>query len=78
MENQIERFVFNEKDYNNVWNNLATFNIRKNEKAYIFIDEIQLAPDVISPLKYLYDHYQLRSILMNTMLFQKNIQIWIM
>ncbi|NOX86676.1 MAG: AAA family ATPase, partial [Chlorobi bacterium] len=60
MENQIERIVFNEKDYNNIWNNLAAFNIRKSEKAYIFIDEIQLAPEVISPLKYLYDHYQVK------------------
>jgi predicted AAA+ superfamily ATPase len=62
MENQTDRMLFDEKDYNNIWNNLMSFNITKSEKAYIFLDEIQLAPQIISPLKYLYDHYNVKFI----------------
>jgi len=36
MENQTDRMLFDEKDYNNIWNNLMSFNITKSEKATFF------------------------------------------
>lgn len=60
MENIIEQRVFDEVDFNNVWLNLASFGIDKKKKAYIFIDEIQAAPEVVKVVKYLYDHYDVK------------------
>ena len=60
MENQIDRIVFDEKNYHNIINNLSAYGINSKQKAYVFIDEIQLAPEITSPLKYLYDHYNIK------------------
>jgi len=60
MENQIDQLIFEESDYNRILDNLATRGIQKNEKVYLFIDEIQLASQIIRPLKYLYDHYKIK------------------
>lgn len=62
MENQIDQLIFEETDYNRILDNLTAHGIQKNEKTYLFIDEIQLAPQVISPLKYLYDQYKIKII----------------
>jgi len=63
MENQLDRMVFDELDYNNIWNNLSVYGITRNKKAYIFIDEIQLTPKLVSPVKYLYDHFSVKFII---------------
>ncbi len=62
MENPIDRMLFEESDYNNIVKNLSTYGIKEGEKTYIFVDEIQLAPGLISPIKYLYDHYNFKFI----------------
>ena len=38
IENIIEREIFEEKDYNNIINNLKAHNISPDEKIYVFID----------------------------------------
>ncbi|MFQ6116049.1 MAG: ATP-binding protein, partial [bacterium] len=60
MENILEQKVFEEVDYNNIWANLQAYGITKNEKAYIFLDEIQAMPQIVKPIKYLYDHYDVK------------------
>ncbi len=60
IENIIERKTFEENDYNNIVKNLKAYGISPNEKAYIFIDEIQLMPNLTSVLKYLYDNYDIK------------------
>ncbi len=60
MENPLEQLIFDELDFNNIWNNLQPFGITKTEKAYLFIDEIQLVPGVVKAIKYLYDHYDVK------------------
>lgn len=60
IENIIEQKIFEENDYNNIWANFRDFGIRKNERAYIFLDEIQAMPQIIKPIKYLYDHYDIK------------------
>lgn len=56
----VSRSYFEEKDYNNIWSNLKEFNVSKDEKAYIFLDEIQDMPEIIMAIKYLYDHYNVK------------------
>ena len=58
MENPLDRKIFEEEDYNNVWANLTGYGIRKDQKAYVFLDEIQAMPKIAGAMKYLYDHYQ--------------------
>lgn len=60
MENPLEQLLFDETDYNNIWFNLQQYGISNKEKAYLFIDEIQLAPHIVRPIKYLYDHYDIK------------------
>lgn len=59
-ENPLHRKVFEEEDYENIWNNLQEFNINKEGKAFIFIDEIQNLPKASSAIKYLYDHWKVK------------------
>lgn len=60
LENPLHRKVFEEENYDAVWNNLAQFGITNKEKAYIFLDEIQNLPLVSSVAKYLYDHGEVK------------------
>jgi len=60
IENILEQKIFEEIDYNNIWANLKPYGISNKEKAYIFIDEIQAEPEIIKPIKYLYDHYDVK------------------
>lgn len=62
-ENPLNRKVFEEKNYDAIWNNLATFGINKKTKAYIFLDEIQHLPSIGSVVKYLSDHFKVKFVL---------------
>jgi len=60
LENPLTRRVFEENDYDNVWENLKRYGITKEKKAYLFLDELQLAPNAVSTIKYLFDHYNVQ------------------
>lgn len=60
MENPIHRKIFEEENYDKVWNNLAEFDISNKSKSYIFIDEVQNLPDLSRVVKYLYDHWDVK------------------
>jgi predicted AAA+ superfamily ATPase len=60
IENLINQRIFEEIDFDNIWNNLSSLGIRKTEKAYIFLDEIQTFPKIVKAIKYLYDHYDIK------------------
>ena len=60
LENLINQKIFDEIDFDNIWNNLIPFGITKNEKVFIFLDEIQTFPQIVSVVKYLYDHYDVK------------------
>jgi len=60
MENPIHRKIFEEENYDTVWNNLAQYEISNKSKAYIFIDEVQNLPDLSRVVKYLYDHWDVK------------------
>lgn len=55
------RELFEEKNYEAIRNNLISQNLLP-ENMIVAIDEIQLAPDAPSAIKYLYDHYQIKFI----------------
>lgn len=58
LENPLHRRIFEEENFDNIWNNLAQFGISKKKKAYIFLDEVQNLPQVSQAVKYLYDHWR--------------------
>ncbi len=60
LENLIDQKVFDEIDFNNIWHNLKPYGISSKTKSYIFVDEIQLMPQAIKAIKYLYDHYDVK------------------
>lgn len=60
LENPLHRKVFEEENYDNVWNNLRQFGIKNDSRAYIFLDEVQNLPEVSRVVKYLYDHWDVK------------------
>jgi len=60
MENPLNQKIFEEENFENIVLNLKKFGINFNEKSFVFIDEIQLAPNIVKPIKYLFDHYKIK------------------
>lgn len=60
LENPLHRKVFEEENYDNVWNNLKQFRVTNNAKAYLFLDEVQNLPELSRVVKYLYDHFDVK------------------
>jgi uncharacterized protein len=60
LENPLNRKIFEETNYDNIWKNLENFGISNKEKSYIFLDEIQRMRQIPSVIKYLYDHYDVK------------------
>lgn len=63
LENRVNRWIFQENDYENTLRELMDRGLSKNQTGYVFLDEIQFVPEVISIVKYLHDHYKLKFIL---------------
>lgn len=60
IENPIIQKLFQEKNYDNILLNLRQYGISENEKAYIFLDEIQSMPEIVKVIKYLSDNYNIQ------------------
>lgn len=56
------RDFFAQKNYDAIANSLEQLGLNLKEKAYLFLDEIQLVKNIPSVLKYLYDHYKIKFI----------------
>jgi hypothetical protein len=52
--------IFEEENYDTVWNNLTEYKISNKSKAYIFNNEVQNHPDLSRVVKYLYDHWDVK------------------
>ena len=63
LENPLHRKVFEEIDYDAVWNNLRPFGLTRETKAYLFLDEVQNLPEISRVVKYLYDHGDIKFVL---------------
>src|SRR3989344_3916312 len=60
IENPIIQKIFQEENYDNIILNLRQYGVSVEEKAYIFLDEIQALPELSKPIKYLFDHYNIQ------------------
>lgn len=63
LENPLHRRIFEEENYDAIWNNLIPFGVVNTQKVYLFIDEIQNLPEISKVIKYLYDHWDIKFIL---------------
>lgn len=62
-ENPLDVKVFEDIDYDNIYKRLDSLaGGLKNKKKFIFIDEIQIFPEITKIIKYLIDHYQVKFI----------------
>lgn len=60
LENPFNRKYFEEENYEKIKFNLESLGIDFSQKAYLFLDEIQLIKNIPSVVKYLYDHYRIK------------------
>lgn len=56
------RELFSEKNYENIITVLSSRGFDPSKKSLIAIDEVQLLPDIVSVIKYLYDNYPIKFI----------------
>lgn len=62
LEEVIKRKIFEDLNYENILNNLVELGLKKSEKGYVLLDEIQFVHEIPSVIKYLYDHYKIKFI----------------
>jgi len=58
LENVLNRAIFEKQNYEEIVGILLSQGLNRNEKIYLFLDEIQHCPQIPSVLKYIVDHYQ--------------------
>lgn len=62
-ENPLDVKIFEDIDYNNIFKRLDNLVPRKKGgRLFVFIDEIQIFPEITKIIKYLIDHYQVKFI----------------
>jgi len=60
LERLDNRELFSEKNYDNIIYSLGSRGLNFKEKTLIAIDEVQLVPEMVSAIKYLYDNYDVK------------------
>ena len=60
LENPLNQKVFEEENFDNILRNLKAVNIDPAGKCCIFLDEIQLMPEISKAVKYLFDRYKIK------------------
>jgi len=63
LENPLNRKIFEENDYNNIWRHLQPLGISEKKEAHLFLDEIQHVKQLPSVVKYIYDHWGVKCFL---------------
>ncbi len=63
LERMDNRELFDSKNYDNIILALRQKGINPDAQIYLFIDEIQLVPNISSVVKYLFDSYQIKFVL---------------
>jgi len=63
LENPLNQKYFEESDYEKVKSDLEILGLNFARKPYLFLDEIQLAKNLPSVVKYLSDHYKVKCFL---------------
>lgn len=63
LENRINREIFLNLDYEDIWLNLKkTYGLNDKKRSFIFLDEIQYIKELPSIMKYLFDHHAVKFI----------------
>jgi|ERR1039458_5821774 predicted AAA+ superfamily ATPase len=57
-DNPLDQRLFEDEEYNNIYQRLMTITGAKDERLYVFLDEIQNMPEITKVIKYLIDHYK--------------------
>jgi len=60
LENPANQQLFEERNYEQVLNNLKLLGLTTAQPAYVFLDEIQLVKNVPTVVKYLIDHHEIK------------------
>jgi len=60
LENPLNQKLFEEENFDNILANFKKLGFSLGKKSFIFLDEVQSAPDIVKAVKYLYDHYQIK------------------
>src|SRR3989338_3161618 len=60
LENTLNRKYFEEEDYERIKFNLEVLGLNFQNKAFLFLDEIQFIKNLPSIVKYLADHYSVK------------------
>ena len=60
LENPSNQRYFDQEDFEQIKYVFETFKLDLNQKAYVFLDEIQLVKNIPQVVKYLKDHYQIK------------------
>jgi predicted AAA+ superfamily ATPase len=62
-DNPLDQKIFEDINYNNIYIYLEReLSLKKNERMFVFIDEIQNFPEITKIIKYLIDHYRVKFI----------------
>ncbi|ROL61822.1 ATP-binding protein [Bacteroidetes/Chlorobi group bacterium ChocPot_Mid] len=61
-DNPLDTLYFENNDYNSIYELLKQKSGAKNERLYIFIDEIQNLPEITTIIKYMIDHFGVKFI----------------
>ena len=63
-ENPLDVKYFEGIDYNDIYQNIVQKgNLNAQKRVYVFIDEVQLYPNISKVVKYLIDHYKVKFVL---------------
>lgn len=60
LENPLNQKIFEERNYENILLNFKSIGLKSEKNAFVFIDELQIMPQIVKPIKYLYDHYKIK------------------
>lgn len=62
LERSDNREIFNQKNYDVIFNSFGQMGLDTTQKAFVILDEIQLVKNIPSIIKYLYDNYKIKFI----------------
>jgi len=60
LENPLNQKIFEEDNFDNIIANLQEAGFSLGKKSYVFLDEVQVAPNIVKAIKYLFDHYHIK------------------
>ncbi|MEO0184405.1 MAG: ATP-binding protein [candidate division WOR-3 bacterium] len=60
LTNPLNQKIFEEKNYDNIIANLESLGVQTRKRLFVFLDEVQVMPEIVKSIKYLHDHYDIK------------------